>query len=224
MFDIIHPLRGSNYAHQHADTAMQALTTRQAEILEFIRDCVERNGMAPTRAEVALYFGFKSKTAASDHLRALEHKGYIKLHAELSRGIQLLVDEVLDEDLIPVIGSVAAGLPLEAVENHDHSLPVPRGLFSKRPTYLLRVRGESMKDAGILDGDLIAVYKTHIARAGQIVIARIDNEVTVKYLDFEKKMIKLVPANPTFEPQLISPDNIIIEGVFVGLIRDSLAT
>lgn len=203
---------------------MHALTTRQTEVLEFIRDCVERNGMAPTRAEVALYFGFKSKTAASDHLRALEQKGYIKLHAELSRGIQLLMDEALDEDLIPVIGSVAAGLPLEAVENHDHSLPVPRGLFSKRPTYLLRVRGESMKDAGILDGDLIAVFKTHIARAGQIVIARIDNEVTVKYLDFEKKMIKLVPANSTFEPQLISPENIVIEGVFVGLIRDSFST
>ena len=136
----------------------------------------------------------------------------------------LLIDDEADEDLVPVIGSVAAGLPLEAVENHDHSLPVPRGLFSKRPTYLLRVRGESMKDAGILDGDLIAVYKTGIARAGQIVIARIDNEVTVKYLDYEKKMVKLVPANPTFEPQLISPDKVVIEGVFVGLIRDSFVT
>ncbi len=203
---------------------MQALTTRQAEILDFIRECVAQNGMAPTRAEVALRFGFRSKTAAADHLRALEQKGYIKLHAELSRGIQLLIDDEADEDLVPVIGSVAAGLPLEAVENHDHSLPVPRGLFSKRPTYLLRVRGESMKDAGILDGDLIAVYKTGIARAGQIVIARIDNEVTVKYLDYEKKMVKLVPANPTFEPQLISPDKVVIEGVFVGLIRDSFVT
>lgn len=202
---------------------MQALTTRQAEILDFIRECVERNGMAPTRAEVALRFGFRSKTAAADHLRALEQKGHIKLHADLSRGIQLL-DDAEDSDLIPVIGSVAAGLPLEAVENHDASLPVPRGLFSKRPTYLLRVRGESMKDAGILDGDLIAVYKTSIARAGQIVIARIDNEVTVKYLDYDKKMVKLIPANTTFEPQLISPDKVVIEGVFVGLIRDNFAT
>ncbi len=203
---------------------MIALTTRQAEVLDFIRDCLERNGMAPTRAEVAIKFGFRSKTAAADHLRALENKGYIRLHPELSRGIQLLVDPNEDADMIPVIGSVAAGLPLEAVENHDHSLPVPRGLFSKRPTYLLRVRGESMKDAGILDGDLIAVYKTHIARAGQIVIARIDNEVTVKYLDFEKKMIKLVPANTTFQPQIITPDKVVIEGVFVGLIRDSFLT
>lgn len=202
---------------------MQTLTTRQAEILDFIKECVERNGMAPTRAEVALRFGFRSKTAAADHLRALEQKGYIKLHADISRGVQLL-DDGSDDDLLPVIGSVAAGLPLEAVENHDHSLPVPRGLFSKRPTYLLRVRGESMKDAGILDGDLIAVYKTNIARAGQIVIARVENEVTVKYLDYEKKMVKLIPANPTFEPQLISPENVVIEGVFVGLIRDNFAT
>jgi repressor LexA len=162
---------------------MEGLTTRQAEILEFIRENIEHTGMAPTRAEVALRFGFKSKNAAADHLRALEQKGYIKLHAELSRGIQLL-DEP-DSDLIPIIGSVAAGLPIEAIENHDEALPVPKGLFAKRPTYLLRVKGDSMKDAGILEGDLIAVYKTNIARKGQIVVARIENEVTVKYLDSE---------------------------------------
>lgn len=202
---------------------MEGLTARQAEILEFIRETVHRNGIAPTRAEVALRFGFKSKNAAADHLRALEQKGFIKLYPELSRGIQLL-DEVEDSDQIPVIGSVAAGLPLEAVENHDHSLPIPKGLFAKRPTYLLRVKGDSMKDAGILEGDLIAVYKTNIARAGQIVIARIDNEVTVKYLDYEGRKIKLVPANPTFQPMLISPEDMVIEGVFVGLIRDTFST
>lgn len=201
---------------------MEGLTARQAEILEFIRETVHRSGMAPTRAEVALRFGFKSKNAAADHLRALEQKGCIKLYPELSRGIQLL-DEI-DDDLIPVIGSVAAGLPLEAVENHDHSLPIPKGLFAKRPTYLLRVRGDSMKDAGILEGDLIAVYKTNVARAGQIVIARIDNEVTVKYLDYEGRKIKLVPANPSFQPMLISPEDMVIEGVFVGLIRDTFST
>lgn len=204
---------------------MNNLTIRQAEILDFIQECVRDTGMAPTRAEVALRFGFRSKTAAADHLRALEQKGYVKLHADRSRGIQLLhTEEDEAADLLPVIGSVAAGLPLEAIENHDHQLPVPRGLFSKRPTYLLRVRGESMKDAGILDGDLIAVYKTQIARAGQIVIARIDDEVTVKYLDYDRKMIKLVPANPRFEPQLIAPEKVVIEGVFVGLIRDSFVT
>jgi repressor LexA len=198
---------------------MEGLTTRQAEILEFIRENIERTGMAPTRAEVALRFGFKSKNAAADHLRALEHKGYIKLHAELSRGIQLL--EESNPDLVPIIGSVAAGLPIEAIENHDQALPVPSGMFSKRPTYLLRVKGDSMKDAGILEGDLIAVYKTSIARKGQIVVARIENEVTVKYLDQEGGKIKLVPANMNYQPIMVSPDDMVIEGVFVGLIRDS---
>jgi repressor LexA len=199
---------------------MDGLTTRQAEILDFIRESIERNGMAPTRAEVALRFGFKSKNAAADHLRALEQKGHIKLHPELSRGIQLLHEE--ESDLIPIIGSVAAGLPIEAIENHDQALPVPKGLFAKRPTYLLRVRGDSMKDAGILEGDLIAVYKTNIARKGQIVVARIDNEVTVKYLDNENGKIKLVPANASYQPMLIASEDFVIEGVFVGLIRDTL--
>lgn len=199
---------------------MEGLTTRQAEILDFIRENIERTGMAPTRAEVALRFGFKSKNAAADHLRALEQKGYLKLHAELSRGIQLL-DTPEDSDMIPIIGSVAAGLPIEAIENHDEALPVPKGLFAKRPTYLLRVKGDSMKDAGILEGDLIAVYKTSIARKGQIVVARIENEVTVKYLDQEGANVKLVPANTDYQPLIISPDDMVIEGVFVGLIRDS---
>jgi len=202
---------------------MEGLTNRQAEILDFIRETVRRTGMAPTRAEVALRFGFKSKNAAADHLRALEQKGYIKLYPELSRGIQLL-DDNEDADLIPVIGSVAAGLPLEAVANHDHSLPIPKGLFAKRPTYLLRVKGDSMKDAGIIEGDLIAVYKTSVARAGQIVIARIENDVTVKYLDYEGRKIKLMPANPNYQPILIAPEDIVIEGVFVGLIRDTFST
>lgn len=199
---------------------MDGLTTRQAEILDFIRENIENTGMAPTRAELALRFGFKSKNAAADHLRALEQKGYIKLHAELSRGIQLL-DQQHDADLIPVIGSVAAGLPIEAIENRDEALPVPKGLFAKRPTYLLRVKGDSMKDAGILEGDLIAVYKTSVARKGQIVVARIDNEVTVKYLDQDGGNIKLVPANTDYQPLIISPNDMVIEGVFVGLIRDS---
>jgi len=199
---------------------MEGLTTRQAEILDFIRENIEHTGMAPTRAEVALRFGFKSKNAAADHLRALEQKGYLKLHPELSRGIQLL-ESPEDTDLIPVIGSVAAGLPIEAIENRDEALPVPKGLFAKRPTYLLRVKGDSMKDAGILEGDLIAVYKTNIARKGQIVVARMENEVTVKYLDSEGSHMKLVPANPSYQPMLIAPEDLVIEGVFVGLIRDS---
>jgi len=200
---------------------MEGLTTRQAEILDFIREHIEHNGMAPTRAEVALRFGFKSKNAAADHLRALEQKGHIRLHPELSRGIQLLDNQ--DADLIPVIGSVAAGLPIEAIENHDEALPVPKGLFARRPTYLLRVRGDSMKDAGILEGDLIAVYKTNVARRGQIVVARIDNDVTVKYLDMEGSMARLLPANTAYQPIVVPANELVIEGVFVGLIRDSFA-
>ncbi len=200
---------------------MEGLTTRQAEILDFIREHIEHNGMAPTRAEVALRFGFKSKNAAADHLRALEQKGHIRLHPELSRGIQLLDNQ--DADLIPVIGSVAAGLPIEAIENHDEALPVPKGLFARRPTYLLRVRGDSMKDAGILEGDLIAVYKTNVARRGQIVVARIDNDVTVKYLDMDGSMARLLPANSAYQPIVVPANELVIEGVFVGLIRDSFA-
>lgn len=200
---------------------MEGLTTRQAEILDFIREHIEHNGMAPTRAEVALRFGFKSKNAAADHLRALEQKGHIRLHPELSRGIQLLDNQ--DADMIPVIGSVAAGLPIEAIENHDEALPVPKGLFARRPTYLLRVRGDSMKDAGILEGDLIAVYKTNVARRGQIVVARIDNDVTVKYLDMEGRMARLLPANTAYQPIVVPANELVIEGVFVGLIRDSFA-
>ncbi|MFN3585948.1 MAG: transcriptional repressor LexA [Moraxellaceae bacterium] len=200
---------------------MEGLTTRQAEILDFIREHIEHNGMAPTRAEVALRFGFKSKNAAADHLRALEQKGHIRLHPELSRGIQLLDNQ--DADLVPVIGSVAAGLPIEAIENHDEALPVPKGLFARRPTYLLRVRGDSMKDAGILEGDLIAVYKTNVARRGQIVVARIDNDVTVKYLDMDGSMARLLPANSAYQPIVVPANELVIEGVFVGLIRDAFA-
>lgn len=197
---------------------METLTSRQAEILDYIRESVRDSGLPPTRAEVALRFGFRSKTAAVDHLKALENKGYIRLYPDRSRGIQLLED--VNEDMLPIIGTVAAGMPIEAIENHEQAVPVPRGLFRQRPTYLLRVKGDSMKDAGILEGDLIAVYKTNIARKGQIVVARIDNEVTVKYLDFEGRQAKLLPANPDYQPIMIAQDNLVIEGVFVGLIRD----
>lgn len=198
---------------------MEALTERQNEVLDYIRESLRERGLPPTRAEVALRFGFRSKTAAVDHLKALEHKGYIRIYPDRSRGIQLL--ESADEDLIPIIGHVAAGLPIEAIENREHELAVPRNMFRQRPTYLLRVKGDSMKDAGILEGDLIAVYKSNIARKGQIVVARIDNEVTVKYLDFEGRQAKLLPANPDYQPILIAQEDLVIEGVFVGLIRDA---
>lgn len=197
------------------------LTDRQREVLECIRQHLQETGMAPTRAEIAELMGFQSKNAASDHLRALERKGHIRIHNDRSRGIQLLDNENVNEDEVPLLGKVAAGLPIEAIENIERSIAVPQGLFRQRPTYMLRVQGDSMKDVGILDGDLIAVRKSNMARSGQIVVARIDDEVTVKTLRMEKSGILLMPANDAYEPIRVSPDELAIEGIFIGLIRDA---
>ena len=198
----------------------EILTDRQREVLECIRQHLQDTGMAPTRAEIADLMGFQSKNAASDHLRALERKGFIRIHNDRSRGIQLLDAANWSDDEMPLVGRVAAGLPIEAVENVERTVPVTQGLFSQRPTYLLRVQGDSMRDAGILDGDLIAVRKTNMARSGQIVVARIDEDVTVKTLKIEKSAIFLMPANDAYEPIPVAPDQLMIEGIVVGLIRD----
>lgn len=207
---------------------MDKLTTRQRQVLNFIRRSLQKNGIAPTRAEIAEAMGFHSKNAAVDHLKALERKGFIRLHSDLSRGIQLLDgseaagDEVdLPILSLPVIGTVAAGSPIEAIENVEQQVTVPDGLFRQQPTYLLRVRGDSMKDAGILDGDLIAVRKTSQAQSGQIVVARIQDEVTVKTLLIKRNRPVLMPANDAYRPIIMAPEDLTIEGVFVGLIRDA---
>jgi repressor LexA len=207
---------------------MDKLTTRQRQVLNFIRRSLQKNGIAPTRAEIADAMGFQSKNAAVDHLKALERKGFIRLHSDLSRGIQMLegdegqTDEVdLPVQTLPVIGSVAAGSPIEAIENIEQQVTVPDGLFRQQPTYLLRVRGDSMKDAGILDGDLIAVRKTSTAQSGQIVVARIQDEVTVKTLLIKRNRPVLMPANDAYRPIIMAPEDLTIEGVFVGLIRDA---
>jgi len=204
------------------------LTTRQRQVLNFIRRSIQRNGIAPTRAEIAEAMGFQSKNAAVDHLKALERKGFIRLHSDLSRGIQLLEGDQDPEgeidiavQTVPVIGSVAAGSPIEAIENVEQQVTVPDGLFRQPPTYLLRVRGDSMKDAGILDGDLIAVRKTSTAQSGQIVVARIQDEVTVKTLLIKRNRPVLMPANDAYRPIIMAPEDLTIEGVFVGLIRDA---
>lgn len=199
----------------------EGLTERQQQVLDCIRSHLMDTGMAPTRAEIADIMGFQSKNAASDHLRALERKGFIRIHNDRSRGIQVLEQDVEDDDGLPVVGKVAAGLPIEAVENVEKTVPVPLGLFRQRPTYLLRVEGDSMKDVGILDGDLIAVRKTNMARSGQIVVARIGEDVTVKTLHIAKGQITLLPANDAYEPIHVAPDELNIEGLFVGLIRDA---
>lgn len=207
---------------------MDKLTTRQRQVLNFIRRSLQKNGIAPTRAEIAEAMGFQSKNAAVDHLKALERKGFIRLHSDLSRGIQMLeggegpADEIdLPVQTLPIIGSVAAGSPIEAIENVEQQVTVPDGLFRQQPTYLLRVRGDSMKDAGILDGDLIAVRKTSTAQSGQIVVARIQDEVTVKTLLIKRNRPVLMPANDAYRPIIMAPEDLTIEGVFVGLIRDA---
>jgi repressor LexA len=192
------------------------LTDRQTEILDFIRRTVESEGRPPTRAEVCTAFGFRSPNAAESHLRALAAKGAILLEEGRARGIRLT------EGLgLPLIGRVAAGSPILAVEHVEARHQIDPALFSPRADYLLRVRGMSMRDAGILDGDLIAVHRVPEARNGQIVVARVEDEVTVKTLQRKGPVVELLPANPDFQPIVVDTRHaaLVIEGVMVGLIR-----
>ncbi|WP_298051479.1 transcriptional repressor LexA [uncultured Paenalcaligenes sp.] len=198
------------------------LTTRQQQIFDLIRTEIQRTGFPPTRAEIATTFGFKSANAAEDHLKALARKGAIELIAGTSRGIRLLIDTpTTPQPTLPIIGRVAAGSPILATEHIEREIGVEPTLFSQSPDYLLRVRGLSMRDIGILEGDLLAVKKTTEAHNGQIVVARIGDEVTVKRLQKDGKKISLLPENPDFEPIVIQPeDDFSLEGIAVGLIRD----
>jgi repressor LexA len=196
------------------------LTTRQQEILDFIKNTVEVLGAPPTRAEIASAFGFASPNAAEDHLKALAKKGAINLEPGSARGIRLV------EQLgLPLIGSVAAGSPILAIENTQGRYALDASLFSPRADYLLKVRGLSMIDAGIFDGDLLAVHKTNQANDGQIVVARIDDEVTVKRLERTNGLIKLIAENPDYEPIIVNPEEVefAIEGIAVGLIRGAIS-
>ena len=192
------------------------LTPRQQEILDFIKNTVEVLGAPPTRAEIASAFGFASPNAAEDHLKALCKKGAINLEPRSARGSRLV--EQLGR---PLIGSVAAGSPILAVENVQARYSLDAQLFSPKADYLLKVRGLSMIDAGILDGDLLAVHKTTEARDGQIVVARLDEEVTVKRLERANGQIRLIAENPDFQPIIVNPGEVqfAIEGIAVGLIR-----
>ncbi len=197
-------------------TEQQVLTERQQQVLTALTDYINSEGIAPSHAELAQLIKVSSTKAAADHLKALARKGYIRLHADKPRGIQLLAE---NSGQLPLIGRVAAGMPLEAVENVESYVTIPEVLRKRRPAFLLRVRGDSMCDAGILDGDLIAVRKTPSADLGQIVVARIDDEVTVKRLGRRGKKILLLPENADFQPIEVEPDELVIEGTFVGLIR-----
>ena len=193
------------------------LTARQQQILQLIRDAISERGSPPTRAEIALAFGFSSPNAAESHLRALARKGVISLDEGRARGIRLA-----EQPGMPLIGRVAAGNPILADAHVQGRYQVDPTLFSPRADYLLRVRGQSMRDAGILDGDLLAVHSTAEARNGQIIVARLCDEVTVKRLNRQGARVELLPENPDFSPIVVDMqrDTLVIEGVVVGLIRN----
>ena len=199
---------------------MPDLTPRQAEILALLRTFMERSGRPPTRAEIAEHLGFSSANAAEEHLRALARKGAIELIPGAARGIRLKGMEAG----LPLVGRVAAGHPILAQENIESHVRLDARWFRPRADYLLRVKGMSMRDAGILDGDLLVVHKTPAADSGQIVVARLSDEVTVKRLQRRGSRVRLLPANEDFEPIDVDPreDVFAIEGIGVGVLRNGL--
>ena len=196
---------------------MKPLTQRQAEILKLIQSFVEDTGFPPTRSDIARALNFKSTNAAEDHLRALERKGHIKIAHGTSRGIQLLKNSGL-----PVVGRVAAGQPILSEEHIQTRVQVEQSLFKPAADYLLKVKGSSMRDIGIKDGDLLAVHASKEARSGQVIVARINQEVTVKRLKRKNKEIWLEAENPDFSNISINGerDEFAIEGIAVGIIRN----
>ena len=226
------------------DNSSPKLTERQQQILDLIQKAVATTGAPPTRAEIAQQLGFKSANAAEEHLKALARKGVIELVGGTSRGIRLKTDTLkalardrglpdsaqfnlplpmLAQLTLPLVGRVAAGSSILAEEHIDQHYTVGESLFQERPDYLLRVRGMSMRDAGILDGDLLAVRRAAEARNGQIVVARLGEEVTVKRLLRRAGHVELLPENPDFDPIVVTAADgpFAIEGIAVGLIRNS---
>jgi repressor LexA len=218
------------------------LTPRQQQILDLVTEAIERTGAPPTRQEIATELGFRSANAAEEHLQALARKGVIELVGGTSRGIRLRTETLralhqargqqfalplpgLQQLTLPLVGRVAAGTPILAQEHVEDTFTVEPSLFRQRPDFLLRVRGLSMRDAGILDGDLLAVKQARDARDGQIVVARIGEEVTVKRLRRAGGTIELHPENPDFSPIVVHPDgaDFQLEGIAVGLVRNGFA-
>ncbi len=205
--------------------ATEPLTDRQSEILKLVRELTESSGFPPTRAEIAAKMGFRSVNAAEQHLRALEKKGALEILQGASRGLRVKdkaasrLGRLME---LPVVGRVAAGSPMLAEEHLQGRYQVDPNLFTPRADYLLRVRGMSMRDAGILEGDLLAVHRTPEARSGQVVVARLADEVTVKRLRRKGHSVQLVAENPEFAPIEVDlrRDALTIEGVAVGVIRN----
>jgi repressor LexA len=197
---------------------MDDLTPRQAEILAWLKNFAERHHRPPTRAELAEHFGFRSPNAAEEHLRTLARKGAIELIPGAARGIRMKAVG------LPIVGRVAAGSPILAEAHIENYVRFEPSWFRPRADYLLRVQGMSMRDDGILDGDLLAVHRTPTAENGQIVVARLTDEVTVKRLQRRGNRVRLLPANPDFKPIEIDPreDFFAIEGIGVGVLRNRL--
>jgi repressor LexA len=202
---------------------MRELTPRQRQILFLIQKIIRETGMPPTRAEIAKTLQFKSINAAEDHLRALERKGAIEIVPGASRGIRLK-DSLREQIGLPLIGRVAAGAPILAEEHIEARFEIDPQLFAKQPHFLLRVHGMSMRDAGILDGDLVAVHRTPEVRNRQIVVVRLENEVTVKRYRQEGQRVWLLPENPDFTPIEVDlrKQHLAIEGVVVGVVRNDV--
>lgn len=221
------------------------LTERQQQILDLVQSAIERTGAPPTRAEIAAELGFRSANAAEEHLQALARKGVIELVGGTSRGIRLKSDTLralnaarlsqfgkqfslplpsLAQLTLPLVGRVAAGSPILAQEHVDQNYVVEASLFARKPDYLLKVRGMSMRDAGILDGDLLAVQRGKDAKNGQIVVARLGDDVTVKRFRRTRDHIELIPENPDFSTIVVAPDDASfeLEGLAVGLIRNTM--
>ncbi len=196
------------------------LTKRQTEVLDCIRHYIETTGYPPTRADIARELGFRSANAAEEHLKALARKGAIELTKGTSRGIRLPEPEGQDNGL-PVIGQVAAGEPILAQQHVEDHCTISVDFFRPRADYLLRVKGMSMKNIGILDGDLLAVHQTRDARDGQIVVARIGDEVTVKRFKRDDEKVYLIAENEDFDPIEVdlTAEELVIEGLGVGVIR-----
>jgi len=221
------------------------LTARQQQVLDLVQSAIERSGAPPTRAEIAAELGFRSANAAEEHLQALARKGVIELVGGTSRGIRLKSDTLralnearlspygkqyqlplpaMAQLTLPLVGRVAAGSPILAQEHIDQTFLMEASMFPRRPDYLLKVRGMSMRDAGIMDGDLLAVQKAKDAKNGQIVVARLGDDVTVKRLRRTRAGIELIAENPDFKTILVPLDatDFELEGIAVGLIRNTM--
>lgn len=205
---------------------MKALTARQQEVYDLLKRHLETTGMPPTRAEISRELGFRSPNAAEEHLKALARKGVIEIIPGASRGIRLLAEENTEEESegLPLIGRVAAGEPILAEQHIEGIYKVDANMFKPQADFLLKVYGQSMKDIGILDGDLLAVHSTKDVRNGQVIVARIEDEVTVKRLERKGSIVYLHAENEEFEPivvDLAETEQFEIEGIAVGIIRNN---